>query len=399
MITHTSEDLAAAVAKAQPALASGSSTGPQAYAPNRTRRRWDSVVKSVMTFVWQEVRDRRAVDARAVQYSSGFGFGGRGRHLMERPSRVAVSLVTFRRPDNLPPLLTELLRQLDEARELLGFDFDGVVIVVDNDPLGSAARPALGLDPRVRYVIETAPGVASARNRALATAADCDLLAFIDDDELPHRGWLAALVRTGIEHRADVVSGPVQSVFEGPLDPWVEASGTYLRSHRSHLATGDVIVRAATNNLLLDLNRLREWGVTFDARFGLTGGEDSFFSAQLHRCGARMVWCSEAVVDDLVPSSRATRSYNLRRRFSLSNAGGRVEVLSADGLARLKARLICVSRGMAQIGLGASMVVRGRFGESLELRSQGERFVVGGLGVAAAGLGIAAVPYQRKQRS
>lgn len=318
---------------------------------------------------------------------------------MERPGRVALALVTYRRPDNLPPLLPRLIEQGEKAQQAWGSEFEFVVVVIDNDPLGSASRVVAALnDPRIRYVIEASPGVASARNRALTEAADCDLLAFIDDDELPHDGWLAALIKAGMEFGADVVSGPVESVFEGSLDPWVEASGTYLRSHRSQLSTGDTITRAATNNLLLDLNRLRQFGVTFDNRFGLTGGEDSFFSAQLNQRGARMVWCAEAVVDDLVPLSRANREYNLQRRFSLSNAGGRVDVLSAEGLARLKTRGVCVARGVAQMGLGAGMVARGRIEDSLEMLSQGERYIVGGLGVLAAGLGIAAVPYRRKTK-
>jgi glycosyltransferase involved in cell wall biosynthesis len=318
---------------------------------------------------------------------------------MERPGRVAVALVTFRRPANLPPLLPKLLDQAGQAMESLGFDFDFVIIVVDNDPLGSASKAVSEIgDDRIRYVIEPSPGVTSARNRALTAAADCDVLAFIDDDELPHPGWLAALIATGIEYDADLVGGPVESVFEGPLDPWVEASGTYLRGHRSHLATGDTIVRAATNNLLLDLNRLREFGVVFDQRFGLTGGEDSFFSGQLQQRGARMVWCAEAVVDDLVPLSRANREYNLRRRFSLSNAGGRVDVLLTEGWPRVGARVVCAARGVAQMGMGATMAVRGRARGSLELQSQGERYVVGGLGVLAAAAGIAAMPYRRKPR-
>lgn len=315
---------------------------------------------------------------------------------MERPNRVAVGLITFRRPGNLPALVPLLLAQGDDAQRQLDEVFDFVVIVVDNDPEGSAAEAveAVG-DPRLRYVVEPTPGVSSARNRVLAAAGDCDVLAFIDDDEQPHEGWLAALLTAGMEHDADLVGGPVESVFEGPLDPWVEASGTYLRSHRGHLRTGDVIERAATNNLLIDLRYLRTIGTTFDQRFSLTGGEDSFFTGQLHLHGARMVWCADAVVDDLVPMSRANRDYNLRRRFSLSNAGGRVDVLLAEGPRRLGVRARCALRGVAQVFLGVSLVARGRFKRSLELRSNGERYVVGGIGVLAAGLGIAATPYRR----
>ncbi len=319
---------------------------------------------------------------------------------MDRPRKVAVGLITYRRPENLPPLLPRLVEQADQAMAALGFEFQFEIIVVDNDPLGTALEAVVqNSDPRIRYVVEPAPGVSNARNRVLTEAADCDLLAFIDDDEIPHQRWLAALISAGLEHQADVVSGPVESVFEGPLDPWVEASETYLRTHRSHLSTGDPITRAATNNLLLDMRRIRAFGVTFDQRFGLTGGEDSFFSGQLLQRGARMVWAAEAVVDDLVPMGRANRTYNLRRRFSLSNAGGRVDILlRASGPARARARLYCGVKGLAQLAKGSTMAVRGRLGDQLRLQSQGERYVVGGLGVLAASLGIAASPYRRKAK-
>jgi glycosyltransferase involved in cell wall biosynthesis len=283
---------------------------------------------------------------------------------------------------------------------VLGFDFEFEIIVVDNDPLGTAhAAVVQNGSACIRYAIEPAPGVTNARNRVLMEAADCDALAFIDDDEVPQSGWLGALISAALAYDADAVSGPVHSVFEGPLDPWVEASETYDRTHRSHLSTGDPISRAATNNLLLDMRQVRALGVTFDQRFGLTGGEDSFFSGQLRQRGARMIWAADAVVDDLVPMTRANRRYNLQRRFSLSNAGGRVDILlAAPGVARTLARLRGGAKGIAQVAKGSTMAIRGRLGGELRLQSQGERYVVGGFGVLAAALGIAASPYRRKAK-
>lgn len=326
---------------------------------------------------------------------------------MRQPRLVAIGMATYKRQDNLRVLVPAILDQIDEASaalaELPGLEqpCEWVVIVADNDPTGSgreAANPTA--DPRVRYSIEPKPGVTSARNAVLQAAADCDVLIFIDDDELPEPGWLTHLMRTYLEYDADVVSGPVTSVFDAPLDPWVEASDAHLRLNRAHLRTGDPITRAATNNLLLDLAKVRELGLRFDERFGLTGGEDSFFTGQLHQGGARMVWCVEAVVDDLVPASRANRAYSLRRRYSLSNASARVDVLLAEpGRARLRQRGVSVARGVAQIGLGTGMAVVGRVGGSLRKRAHGERFVMGGLGSFAAGLGVSAVPYRRKKKA
>ena len=44
------------------------------------------------------------------------------------------------------------------------------------------------------YRSEPTPGVVAVRNRALAEADGRDLLIFLDDDQTPSSGWLAALV-------------------------------------------------------------------------------------------------------------------------------------------------------------------------------------------------------------
>ncbi|WP_342372827.1 glycosyltransferase [Propioniciclava soli] len=317
--------------------------------------------------------------------------------MTERARSIAVALATYHRPANLVRLVPSILEQFDDVARTFEERAEFRVIIVDNDPQGSGRETALATgDSRVTYVIESSPGVTSARNRALREAGDCDFLVFIDDDEIPQDGWLVNLLTAQKRYRADVVSGPVHSVFEGPLDPWVEASDAYLRAHRADTKTGEPIKRAATNNLLLDMRRLREFGVTFDERFGLTGGEDSFFTGQLHQAGAKMVWCAEAVVDDLVPLSRANRDYNLRRRYSLSNASGRVDILLASrGLPRVRRRVVCAARGVGQILYGAALTASGVVGRSLKRRAYGERFVVGGAGALAASLAVAAEPYRR----
>lgn len=306
-------------------------------------------------------------------------------------------MATYRRPTNLVGLVPAVLEQFRQVAEELGESVKPHLLIVDNDPDGSAREMALRTgDPRVRYVVEPRPGVTNARNRALTESGDCDILIFIDDDEVPQDGWIFHLLRAKKEYGADVVGGPVHSVFDAPLDAWVEASDTYLRTHRADLRTGDPIRRAATNNLLLDMHKVRELGITFDPRFGLTGGEDSFFTGQLNAAGARMVWCAEAVVDDLVPASRANRDYNLKRRYSLSNASARVDILLAPaGMSRIRRRVACLARGMGQVGLGAAMAATGLVTKSLRKRAHGERFVVGGTGVIAASLSLAVQPYRR----
>ena len=221
------------------------------------------------------------------------------------PADLVLAVLTYRRPADLAELLPELDRQA--AGAALGVQ----ILVVDNDPDG-AGRPACegaGLD-RVRYVHEPRPGIAAARNRALAEGAGHRLLAFIDDDERPRPGWLAGLLATLAEHGGPGAVGPVVSRFAAQLSPWVLAGGFF---DRRRMPTGTPVTVAATNNLLLDLDVVRAAGLDFDERFGLSGGSDTLFTRRLVRAGGPLIWCDEAVVTDVVPAARCRRDWVLRR--------------------------------------------------------------------------------------
>ena len=90
------------------------------------------------------------------------------------------------------------------------------VLVVDNDPDGGARETASQFGGGIAYVHEPTPGIAAARNRALAESVDFDLLVFIDDDERPTTGWLTSLLATRLRTGADGVVGPVVSTFAAP---------------------------------------------------------------------------------------------------------------------------------------------------------------------------------------
>jgi len=65
--------------------------------------------------------------------------------------------------------------------------------VVDNAPGGPGTRNlVLGEFPEVRYVLEPAPGLDFARNRALAETS-CEIIAFMDDDVVAGPGWIEAI--------------------------------------------------------------------------------------------------------------------------------------------------------------------------------------------------------------
>lgn len=344
-------------------------------------------------------RDRRqSISDRGVVAShAGPGLSAGEEAEMQEPKSVVVGMATFRRPELLGALLPQVLEQIEHTAATAGLPSQYRVVVVDNDPEQSARDAAESVgDSRIRYVPEPRPGISNARNRLLDEAHDADVLVLLDDDEIPHAGWLVHLLSTYLEHDADAVSGPVHAVFEGGEDAWVAASEYYLGQRREGVRTGTVLRRAATNNLLLDMAHVRQLGLRFDERFGLTGGEDSLFTGQLTAGGGRIIYCAEAVVDDLVPRARNTRSFNLARRRAQAATHVRVEQNLADSRrnrAANAARWVVIGSG--QLVKGVVLAVAGRVTGNLHRRAQGESRVASGLGVLGGCVGVVSAPYAR----
>jgi len=83
------------------------------------------------------------------------------------------------------------------------------LLVVDNDPPDQATRRLAGGLPDVGYVVEPRPGLDFARNRALAEART-EWVAFVDDDAVADRGWLAGVQEAVAENPdAGAVTGLV----------------------------------------------------------------------------------------------------------------------------------------------------------------------------------------------
>ncbi|PWW21403.1 glycosyltransferase involved in cell wall biosynthesis [Geodermatophilus normandii] len=307
--------------------------------------------------------------------------------------RVTVAVPTFRRPGDLRELLPRLLDHVAEVGA--GGRFTVEVLVVDNDPAGSAAEVAAAV-PGVRYVVESRPGIAAVRNRALDEAAGSRLLAFIDDDERPCEHWLGALLATWEDSGAAAVSGRILAEYPGPVDPWILAGRFFVRRR---MPTGTEIDVAATGNLLLDLDQVRAAGTRFESALGLAGGEDTLFSRSLAHAGARMVWCDESAAVDRVPAERTTRRWVLTRAWSHGNATVLTELRLARGTAaRLRIRARGVLRGLLRLGGGGVRWALGRLTGSARHQARGARALFRGLGMLGGALGVVYEEYARDGR-
>lgn len=303
--------------------------------------------------------------------------------------RLVVAVPTFRRPATLAGLLARLPERLAEVE---GARVE--VLVLDNDPAGSARQVVRDAPLPVRYVVEARPGIAAVRDRALDETADADLLAFLDDDERPRERWLAALVDTWRDTgRPAAVMGRVISVFAHEPDPWLLATGVFRRRPRP---TGIEIPVAASGNLLLDLRQVRSLGTRFDVTLGLAGGEDTLFSRALVDAGGRIVWCNESEAEDLVPAERMTRAWAMRRAFNGGNGAVQVELRLARGPARralVRARALV--GGTGRTVAGAARHVWGRWTGDLESDARGLRTSHRGRGMVAGAFGHLHRQYAR----
>lgn len=146
----------------------------------------------------------------------------RNRLLVDAPD-VSVVLCTRDRPKRVPDCIRRLASQDYPRYE---------VVVVDNAPADPDAVPAVlaSIDTPIplRYVLEPRGGLSWARNAGWK-AANSNIIAFLDDDEIPDKHWLAELVR-GFSTRPDVgcVTGmvlPAELKTEPQL--WFEGLGGF----------------------------------------------------------------------------------------------------------------------------------------------------------------------------
>lgn len=262
--------------------------------------------------------------------------------------KVAVVAITYKRPDGLRKLLRGLMNQ-----DLAATGIDEMnVIVVDNDPQGSAAavlaefRDGGGI--RLTGLRESRPGIPFARNRGMLHAiVDHDYFAFIDDDEYPAPNWLRRLVGVAEELYSDCVLGPVTPVFPDGTPRWIRRSRVFEGWRHPHRAR---IFEAATNNVLVRSAFIREHGIAFDERMQASGGSDYRFFRQGVAAGMRIHWAADAEVFEDIPRARTTLRWMAQRQIRLGNtfaldarlSGGtaRIAELYAIGLARAGAGLL-----------------------------------------------------------
>jgi glycosyltransferase involved in cell wall biosynthesis len=291
--------------------------------------------------------------------------------------KAAICVVTFRRPVGLARLL-EAMAKLEVPE---GWEFE--VIVVDNDPAGSA-RPvveaAIGLN--VRHVLEPERGIPQARNRAMRESEAMPWVAFLDDDEWPEPSWWRRLIEVQAETDADVFLGPSEPVFETEPPEWI-VEGQFFERIRFRTATEIPFWGARTSGVLIRRAAFAHLGVApFDERYALRGGGDVRFFQLMQRAGAKIVWVDDARVNELVPATRATSRWLIQRYFRLGTSRSIALIYDEAGIYRRARRGL---RGVLEFFVG---LTRSLFAGSKARRMSGAMHAALGVGLVVGAFGI-----------
>ena len=220
---------------------------------------------------------------------------------------ISVCICTLKRNELLRRTLDHLQNQQTDGL------FTYSVVVADNDAMESAKSLVAAFSSdrlQVKYCVEPEQNIALARNRALQNA-DGDLVAFIDDDEFPAGDWLRNLFKTYMAFQASGVLGPVKPHFEVEPPRWIKEGKFF---DRPMYVTGYNLNwgQSRTGNVLFRKEIINSLEIPFRSHFA-TAGEDMDFFRRAMEKGYRFVWCNEAVAYEVVPPSRCTRSYLLKR--------------------------------------------------------------------------------------
>jgi succinoglycan biosynthesis protein ExoM len=226
-------------------------------------------------------------------------------------SQINLCICTCKRNDLLKACLESI------ARSEVPAEFQITVTIIDNDASGAAESVVTSMTANfpfaLKYHCEPRRGIPCARNRAIDETLELgsDYLIFIDDDEWVPSYWLATLVDYGLQQGGGiVVSGSVQS----DLPPGLSEDIRGLFNGAKH-STGQILKSCATNNVLIPVGLLKSLGLRFDESNPLAGGTDTIFFVEAVKRGVVIKKCTEALLHETVPLSRANLQWFSKRKY------------------------------------------------------------------------------------
>ncbi|HNU10251.1 MAG TPA: glycosyltransferase [Rubrivivax sp.] len=180
--------------------------------------------------------------------------------------------------------------------------------------------------PTLRWVTEPVQGIVSARNRGIDEAMSSDILVFIDDDELPVPGLIAAAADAILNEGAQCAGGRVEvdfTIVKRP--PWLEDNLLGFLGALDHGPSAFWITDDSTpvwsGNIAYDMRLFRENAdLRFDKRYDRVGnvtggGSDAILFRALMKSGVKVRYRPDMAVLHAVETWRLTRRYFLHLHY------------------------------------------------------------------------------------
>lgn len=236
--------------------------------------------------------------------------------------KLTFAFCTYNRADRLEKLVTAMRAQSCP----IPFEILAVNNNSQDNALDILQRLAKQSGAPLRFVTEIDQGIVAARNRAIEESMNSDILVFIDDDEMPMPGLLAAASNAILNEGAQCAGGCVQVDFSHyPRPSWLddELLGFLAATDygRESFWIKDATTPIWTANIAYDMNLFRDdSGLRFDKRYnrkgkGVDGGEDVMMFRELLARKTRIQYTPDMVVLHDVETWRLHRSYFIKLHY------------------------------------------------------------------------------------
>jgi len=264
---------------------------------------------------------------------------------------LSIVICTFNRAE----LLKKTLGSLPSLTDIESAE----VIVVDNNSADHTRCVAMEFATAcqgkfdVRYVFESRQGLSAARN-AGAAAARGDIVAFLDDDAVPVRGWIRSIATAfGGGGRVHAMGGIVRPHFEGGRPEWL-IKPMELPYTIVHL--GDAPIRYPANRHPCGANMAVRRRILLEFPFpeslgrrgeSLLSGEETWLFERMRERRMTIVYHPGMAVTHFIPAARLTREW-IKRRYYCQGASNGLAFLSrgqrwkAFGSAALRSAYVAV---------------------------------------------------------
>ncbi len=168
-------------------------------------------------------------------------------------------------------------------------------------------------------------GIVFARNACLdfARKSKSEYIIFIDDDCIFDKSWLVNAFDTLKKYNADVVTGPQEYEIKNSSIDNINFTQFFEKKYPKNILK---VRWAATNNVLLKSNIIKETNLKFDKNLNKFGmGEDQLFFQQLSKLGIKIFYSDKIKVTENIHNHRFNINWLKNRSLRLGILGNYID--------------------------------------------------------------------------